>query len=255
MKNQIAKYLQPALVTALAFCASSTVKAGVTRHGNPFIPSGANFSITALQGINGSPLGGTGSPEVNTDFEFTPSIGVTIDQGGGKKKDFGIGLYEDSVRNIQSTGLEVLFNQPILASSATATVEDFDIQAGKDTFFKTEKVEPRLLLLGPGNSILGSATPADIFPNLVPVSGPAKDDTWDINFAGLLNTLHLADTPINGFVLFADTAAGEKPSSDPYLLVAVGNGTAVPEPSPYLLVMVSGALAVLFHSRQRFLKR
>jgi hypothetical protein len=253
MHNRIATYV-PALLAGLFFSVSSIANAGVTRHGSPFIPSGANFSITALQGINGSPLGGTGSPEVNTDFEFTPSIGVTIDQGGGKKKDFGIGLYEDSAHNIQSTGLEVLFNQPILASTATATVEDFDIQAGKDTFFKTNKVEPRLLLLGPGNSILGSATPADIFPNLVPVSGPAKDDTWNINFAGLINTLHLADTPINGFVLFADTAAGERPSSDPYLLIAVG-GPAVPEPSTGLLLIVSGALATLFHSRRPFLKR
>ncbi len=243
------------MLAGVSILASSSANAGVDRLGTPFTPAGANFSIVALQGIDGNPHGGTGSPQVNRNFEFPAVLGATIDQGGGKLKDFGIGLYADSAKKTQSTGLEILYNQPIFASSATARVLDFDIQAGKDTFFKDKKVSPSIALLGPGNTILATALPADIFPNLVPVSGAAKEDTWDINFAGLLNTLHLADTPINGFILFADQTGKEQPSSDPYLLVSVGNGTVVPEPSTYLLVTVAGALAVLFHSQRRLLKR
>jgi len=245
----------PAVLAGVFILASSSANAGVDRLGTPFTPAGANFSIVALQGIDGNPIGGTGSPQVNLNFEFPAVLGATIDQGGGKLKDFGIGLYADSAKKTQSTGLEILYNQPIFASSATARVLDFDIQAGKDTLFKDKKVSPSIALLGPGNTILATALPADIFPNLVPVSGAAKEDTWDINFAGLLNTLHLADTPINGFILFADQTGKEQPSSDPYLLVSVGNGTVVPEPSTYLLVTVAGALALLFHSQRRLLKR
>jgi hypothetical protein len=247
------KIILPTLFAGVLAIASPIANAGVDRVGNPFVPAGANFSLTALQGIDGSPLGGTGSPQVNRNFEFPDSIGVTFDQGAGHLKDFGVGLYADSAHQTQSTGLQVLFNQPIFASSATVTVEDFDIEASKDTFFKSTKVEPSIALLGPGNTVLSTALPADIFPNLVPVAG--EKDVWNINFAGLLNTLHLADTPINGLVLFADQTAGERPSSDPYLVVAIGNGTVVPEPSTYLLLTVTGALAVLFHSQRRLLRR
>jgi hypothetical protein len=216
----------------------------VDRVGNPLILPGANFSIFALQDINSNPLG-IPAFSVNRNFEFPDSIGVTYSLGG-KLTDFGIGLYEGAGKATQSTGLEILFNTPVLASTATARVEDFDIEAGKDTFFKDKKVSPSLALLGPGNTILGTALPADIFPNLVPVAG--LKDVWDINFAGLLNTLHLADLPINGFVLFADQTAGEHPSSDPYLLISVGNGI-VPEPSTYVLVCVGAILAFFVRMR------
>ena len=97
-------------------------------------------------------------------------------------------------------------------------------------------------------------TPTDIFPNLVATTGAAKGDTWNINFAGLLNTLHLADTPINGFILFADQAAGEVANSDPYLLVSVGSGTQVPEPGSALLLIVAGCFSCLFHGGRAFLR-
>jgi hypothetical protein len=227
--------------------------------GNPFTPAGAtNFDILALQGIDAStPTGKSGfSPQVNRDFEFPESIGVSHDQGNGHLKDFGVGLYSDAAKQIQSTGLEIRYNQAVLASSVTITVEDFDIKVG-DAFFKTNKVEPSILLLGPGNSILATATPTDIFPNLVPnTSNPkAKSDVWDVSFSGLLHTLGLPDAAINGFILYADTTAGERPNSDPYLLVSAGNPTVVPEPSTYLLVTVAGALALLFHTQRRLLKR
>ena len=241
----------PAVFLAMLFLLPCGLQAGVVRVGNPAAPRlGANFDIFALQGLNDS---GVDSPAfaVNRTFEFENSIGVTIDLGGGKLKDFGIGLYQNAAKVTNSTGLEVIYDQPILASSATATVEDFDISS-KDTFFKVGKVEPRIALLGPGNSIFAIATPADIFPNLVATAagpGGAKGDTWNINFAGLLNTLHLADTAINGFILFADQAAGEVANSDPYLLVSVGNGTQVPEASTSVLVCVGATLAFFVRMR------
>jgi len=246
----------PAVLASVFLLASSSANA-VSHVGNPFTPAGAtNFDIVALQGIDAStPTGKSGfSPQVNRDFEFPQSIGVSHDQGNGHLKDFGIGLYADAAKQVQSTGLQIRYNQPVLASSVTITIEDFDIKVG-DAFFKTGKVEPSILLLGPGNSILASATPADIFANLVPnTSNPkAKSDVWDVSFSGLLNTLGVADTAISGFILYADTTAGERPNSDPYLLVSAGNPT-IPEPSTYLLVIVAGALAILFHYQRRLLK-
>ena len=221
----------------------------ITPAGTPLNLPGATFSIFALQDIDGSPLGVPAI--VNRNFEFPDSIGVTYSIGG-KLTDFGIGLYEDAAKQVQSTGLEVLFNTPIFASSATARVEDFDIEAGKDTFFKDKKVSPSIALLGPGNAILSTALPAAIFPNLVPVAG--LKDVWDINFAGLLSTLNLADTPINGFVLFADQTGGEQPSSDPYLLVSVGSGIVVPEPTTIALIIGTAGVGAAYRARRRFLR-
>ena len=231
--------------------------AAVERVGNPAAPRlGATFDIFALQGLNDLGVDGPAFA-VNRNFEFENSIGVTIDLGGGKLKDFGIGLYQDTAKpaGTHSTGLEVIYDTPIIASSATAIVEDFDISS-KDTFFKVGKVEPRIALLGPGNIILDIATPADIFPNLVATAagpGGAKGDTWSINFAGLANTIGLpGTTAINGFILFADQAAGEVANSDPYLLVSVGPGTAVPEPATIALIIGTAGIGAAYRARRRF---
>ena len=242
----------PALFIAMLFLLPCGLQAAVERVGNPASPRlGATFDIFALQGLNDLGVDSLAFA-VNRNFEFDNSIGVTIDLGGGKLKDFGIGLYQDAAKVTNSTGLEVIYDQPILASSATATVEDFDISS-KDTFFKSTKVEPRIALLGPGNIIIDIATPADIFPNLVATAagpGGAKGDTWNINFAGLANTIGLPGTTlINGFILFADQAAGEVANSDPYLLVSVGPGTAVPEAPTYVLVCVGATLAFFVRMR------
>ena len=141
-----------ALAVALAF-ASQNAHATFLR-GQPFTPTGANFSMPAAQGIDAShPTGNTAfHPQVNGDFEFKDSIGVSYDDGTGHLKDFGIGLYQDSAHNTQSTGLMINYNQLVLASSVTITIEDFDINTG-DTFFKTGKVEPSITLFGPGGSV------------------------------------------------------------------------------------------------------
>jgi len=244
-----------ALAVAALFGAASS-QAAVIEQGNPYVPAGANFQIFGLQGVTPStPLGLSGfNTQVNTNFEFTPSIGVSYDTGGAKLTDFGLGLYQPSGGAIQSTGLKIQYNQLVSASSITFTVEDFDID-GKATGFNSQKVEPTLQLLGAAGNIIASFTPAQIFPALVPKTGKASDDIWNVSVSQLLANAHLADMDVSGFVLAADMTAGEKANSDPYLLLSVGNGTftTVPEASSFLplvgvLGMVIGGRAV----RRRF---
>ena len=244
------------LAIALAF-ACQTAHATFLR-GQPYTPTGASFTISAVQGINPSqPTGASGfHPQVNGDFEFKDSIGVSWDDGTGKLKDFGLGLYQDPSKALQSTGLMINYNQLVLASSVTITVEDFDITAGKDTSFNPNKVEPGLILFGPGGSIFASLNPAQIFPYLTQntTAGQAKGDVWDLNFGAALTGLHLADGPISGFLLYADQLNGEKANSDPYLLVAVGSGIPqIPEPSTYLAAVA--ALVFLGVSQLTILRR
>src|SRR5437868_10993520 len=86
-----------ALLVGLLLCASTSAHAVFLR-GNHFTPTDANFQIFAVQGIDSStPTGKTGfNPQVNGDFEFQGSTGVSYDLGNGQLKDFGIGLYSNS---------------------------------------------------------------------------------------------------------------------------------------------------------------
>ena len=243
-----------ALAVALAFAAPNAHATFL--RGQPFTPTGANFSMSAAQGINASNPTGNSSlkPQVNGDFEFKDSIGVSYDDGTGKLKDFGIGLYQDSAHNTQSTGLMINYNQLVQASSITITIEDFDINTG-DTFFKTGKVEPSITLFGPGGAVFASLTPTDVFKNMVPnTSTGTHTDVWDLNFGKVLASMHLADGPITGFLLYADALGGEQNNSDPYLLVAVGSGIPqVPEPANYLAGIA--ALVMLGMSHMTVLRR
>lgn len=239
------------LVAALAFAITVHSAHATFLRGQPFTPTGANFTMTAVQGINAAnPLGDSSKhPQVNGDFEFQNSIGVSYDQGNGQRKDFGLGLYQDSAKNILSTGMMISYNELVKASSVTITIEDFDINTG-DTFFKTGKVEPSITLFGPGGSVFANLTPTDIFKNMTPNSSPGnKTDVWDLNFGKVLASMNLADGPISGFLLYADAKGGEQSNSDPYLLVAVGNGIPqVPEPANYL----AGLAAILILGMSHF---
>ena len=238
-------------LVAGAFTIASSAHA-VVLLGPTFTPTGANFQITAVQGITDStPLGATGvSPQVNQDFEFQGSTGVSYDTGGGHLTNFGLGLYSGANNSILSTGLRVDYNNLVTASSIVVTLEDFDIQAGHDTFFNPQKVEPTVLLLGDNNAILGKANPTQIFSALQSTG----KDVWNLNFAQLLNNLNIADGPIRGFILAADMSAGEKPNSDPYLMINVGNGIpTVPEADTYMVGLFGIGIAAA--SVLRSLKR
>lgn len=244
--------LLAAVVVAIA---ASNANATFLR-GQPFTPTGANFSMTAVQGINaGNPNGTSAGPQVNGDFEFKNSIGVSYNDGSGHLKDFGLGLYQDQNHATQSTGMLINYNQPVLASSITITIEDFDIQAGHDTFFKTGKVEPKITLFGPNGSIFATLDPTAIFNNMtVNTTVGNSTDVWDLNFGKVLASMHLTDGPISGFLLYADALNGEQNNSDPYLLVAVGNGIPqVPEPATYLAAIA--ALFILGASHLTILRR
>ena len=233
------------LVVALAFAISAQNAHATFLRGQPYTPTGANFTMTAVQGIDAAHPNGNNSfhPQVNGDFEFQNSIGVTYDQGGGHTKDFGLGLYQDASHNTVSTGMMITYNELVKASSITITIEDFDIQAGHDTFFKTGKVEPSITLFGPGGSVFATLSPTAIFNNMTVNTTPGNStDVWDLNFGKVLASMHIADGPISGFLLYADAANGEQNNSDPYLLVAIGNGIPqVPEPANYL----AGIAAIL----------
>ena len=253
-RSPVRKSLVCSVFVAVLAIVSSTANGAVVRitpAGTPLTFAGANFNIFALQDITTNPLAGT-SAIVNRNFEFQDSIGVTYSKGASLT-DFGIGLYEGANHETLSTGLRIDYITPVLANSAIVTVEDFDIDIN-DTFFKEKKVEPSITLLGPGGSVLGTALPAQIFPFLIPNTtiGEATGDVWDINLGALFG---LGAVPISGVILFADQTAGEDPTSDPYLLVAVGNGTQIPEPSTAVLVIVAGGLATIFHLRRRSLTR
>jgi hypothetical protein len=245
------------LVGLLALAASNTASA-VTLLGQSYTPSAdANYTISAVQGIDASnPLGKTGvNPQVNRDFEFQGAIGVSYDTGGSKLTDFGLGLYT-AAGATQSTGLRIDFNSAVTASSIVVTLEDFDIKAGKDTFFNPQKVEPTLLLLGDNNTILGKADPTKLFSALTPVANGAKgsEDTWNLDFSKVLANLNLADGPIRGFILGADMANGEKANSDPYLLLSVGNAIpAVPEADTYMVGLFG--IGVAFVSARKLKRR
>lgn len=239
------------LIIPLAIALSAQNAHATFLRGQPFTPNGANFTMTAVQGINSANPTGSDNfhPQVNGDFEFKDSIGVTYDQGGGHTKDFGLGLYQDAAHNTASTGMMINYNELVKASSVTITIEDFDINTG-DTFFKTGKVEPSITLFGPGGSVFANLTPTAIFNNMTLNTTTGKNtDVWDLNFGKVLASMHIADGPITGFLLYADAANGEQNNSDPYLLVAIGNGIPqVPEPANYL----AGLAAILILATSHF---
>ena len=241
------------LVVAVFVAVASKASATVLQVGNPYtLPGSTGFQIFALQGIDASsPLGKTGfNPQVNRNFEFPDSIGVSYEKNGALT-NFGLGLYSNAQGQVQSTGLKIVYDNLVQASMVTVTLEDFDIQAGKATFFNPQKVEPSVVLLGPGGSIFASAKPTDIFSALVPVAGPLKGDTWNLNLGALLSNLHLSDGQISVFILSADALNGEQPNSDPYLLVSVtSNCTPVPEPANYAVGLAGIAFAGFFQMRQ-----
>jgi hypothetical protein len=259
--------LRPAALVALVLAAlASHVGAApnnVTLLGQPFTPTGADFQIFALQGIDASHTFGDGSiaPQVNVGFEFADGIGVTYSNASNQATNFGIGLYQGAANSTLSTGLEVRYNAPVDAASVTVRTEDYDITPGQDVFFNKNKVEPSIVLLGANNTVIASAGPRDIFPNLVAIApGGGKkandDGAFDLNLGGLLSSLHLSDTSITGYILYADNTDGEINHSDPYFLVSSGSGMpVVPEPSNYLVGLAAVAFGSLFQLRQIRLHR
>jgi hypothetical protein len=239
----------PVMVAALLAVAIPSARAATILLGNPFRPTGADFLIYGLQGVDLSTGHGQGGvhPQVNIGFEFPDGIGVSYDTGGKSLTNFGIGLYSDTQHNTQTTGLSLLYDQLVHANSLIVRLEDFDLMS-TSPFFNPMKVEPGVLLLGPTGNVIADALPTDIFSALTPVQGGKKGsaDTWDLSFATLLNNLHMQDTAISGFVLYADRTDTEHVPSDPYFLVSANNGTPIPEPATYFMCIAAFFFALIF---------
>jgi len=241
--------LLPALVAGVLALASVNANATVQLT-NPYTPTGADFTITAFQGVNSTNgSGGTSSGAVvNNDFEFKGSLGVSYSPtAGGKFTDFGLGIYSNGGSTV-STGLNISLHQTSTASSVSVTMADFDISTG-DAFFKTGKVESSILVFGPGNTLLFSANPTAVFNAMVP--SPKGNDFWDLNFGKLLSNAGISSsTGISGFLLYADSANGEKIGSDPYFITSINGGmTVVPEPSTYIGGLAIVALLIGAHAK------
>jgi hypothetical protein len=214
-----------ALILAVAVCVCLNATAATKRLGHSYMPT-PDYTIFSIQGIDSSNLFGDGNPlsQVNTDFEFTGGIGVSYDPGTGKLTDFGIGLYQNTAHQTKSTGLLIHLTTPTDAAHVTITLADFDINA-TSTFFNPNKVEPRIILFGPTGTVYANAGPTDIFHLLTvnttsSIKGKGAPDVWDLNFGQLLTSLHMPDTNITGYQLYADASSGNKVPSDPYFFVS-----------------------------------
>jgi len=260
MKSQHAMLRRPA-TSLLAILAVGLISAGLTAHGAPmsvvdlgstYTPAGANYTITAVQGIDASnPLGISGvSPQVLQNVEFAGSIGVGYVQSNGTvNQASGLNIYNNgTTAGIQSTGLNVKYNSAVTASSINVVTEDFDIKSG-GAFGTAGKAEPQITLFGANGAVIGTASPTQILASN-PTFSSTNDGTYSINLGSVLNALgQSSDTSISGYLLSAPNLTGtlQGPNTnDPYFLVSTTNGApppAVPETSAFLpLLLVLGVV-------------
>ena len=247
-KNLISKQaMLPALVAGVLALVISNANATV-QLGNPYTPAGADYTITAKSGINSTNgSGGTSAgAQVNSDFEFKGTLGVSY-TAGNKVTDFGVGIYASGGSTV-STGLQVMYHQPALASSATVTLADFDLHSNA-AFFNPNKVEASVLVFSGANTF--SFDPAQVFAALTNTTGPnGNEDYWNLNFGTLLsNSGQNANMTINGFLLYADSTNNEHVGSDPYFITSIGGIVPVPEPSTYIGGLAIVALLIAAHAK------
>jgi hypothetical protein len=95
------------------------------------------------------------------------------------------------------------------------------------------------------------------FPALQNTTGPnGNEDYWNLNFGTLLtNAGQSANTPINGFLLYADSTGGEKVGSDPYFITSIGGFTPVLEASTYIGGFALIALVIARHAKDVLKRR
>jgi|1185.fasta_scaffold77701_2 hypothetical protein len=222
--------IKNSLIAALLLFVTVTLHAALVDLGPTFTPTGANYSITALQN------GVSGAAHVNRGFEFSDGIGVSYVNSSNHLTPFGIGLYGTNL----STGLRIDYNSAVIG--ATVTLEDFDI-SGNLPFNFARKVAPFITFLGAGGSVIGQATPQQIRGAMTSVG----NDVWQVD----LNQLHSG--AINGFILSADFANGERVPSDPYFMTVAGGCPVVPEVANMIPIglLVGTSIALEIRRRRR----
>ena len=241
--------------TSLGF-ASPTIELN-----QPYVPAGANYSITALQNLTPLTLdGGTAvGANPNVNLEFQGGFGVSYLNSEGKLTDFGIGLYDaSSAPGIQtaSTGLNIDFSHLVSSHGLSATLGDFDLNASSIDA-NPSKVAPTISIYGNSGVLLGNFSTADIIADhaaslLTSMDPIAKTDLWKLSLDALVGP----NAQISGFTLGADTHNGSGSlmavNSDPYFLVSVNGGDCamVPEPGSAFLILSAG-LGALIITRRR----
>jgi hypothetical protein len=170
----------------------------------------------------------------------------------------------------------VQFGAAVSTSTTTITMEDFDIidggghsgpkgpaappgpvappgptaPGGSSEGFLPNKVEPGLLILGSGNSVLANATPDEILAAMVQTS-TSNDGTYSLNVGTLLSDMHINDSSMSGYVLFADDTNGETVPSDPFEMKSVSAPVgATPEPVS-LAALGFGVMAMVRKRRSK----
>jgi len=245
-------------------CLAAATYPGGTTPGSGFSPSGSDFTLFGVQGLapDANPAG-TPNPNavVNIQFEGVNTFGVSYTgsdpKNPSKLTDFGIGLYQSGsgkTATTAATGLEVAYNQ--LVTGVNLTIGDFDLK-GTEHDFLTGKVAPSVTVFGAGGISLGTANPGQVFSNMTFLGNFNGVDEWNLNVGGLLTSLgDPSNTGVSGVLLSASAKniAGqtEKSPSDPYVLIAAGNGIPqVPEPSSALLILGTLGTAVVASRRRR----
>ena len=241
--------------TSLGF-ASATIELN-----QPYVPAGADYSITALQNLTPLTLdGGTAlGANPNVNLEFQGGFGVRYLNSEGKLTDFGIGLYDASCApGIQtaSTGLNIDFSRLVSSHGLSATLGDFDLNSSSIDA-DPSKVAPTISIYGNGGVLLGNFSTADIIADhaaslLTSMDPIAKTDLWKLSLDALVGP----NAQISGFTLGADTHNGSGSlmavHSDPYFLVSVNGGDCamVPEPGSAFLILSAGIGALIITRRR-----
>ena len=248
-------------VAAVLLAFTSLGFASTIELNQPYVPAGANYSITALQNLTpltldgGTPVGA--NPNVNLDFQG--GFGVRYQDTYGHMTDFGIGLYDSSsAPGIQtaSTGLNISFSQLVSSQGVSATLGDFGLNEFS-TDAAPSRVAPTISIYGNGGLLLGNFSTADIIADhaatlLTSMDPIAQTDLWKLNLAALVGS----SAQISGFTLAADTHNGNGDmmtvNSSPYFLVSVSSCDCamIPEPGSAFLILSAG-LGCLIITRRR----
>ena len=225
MQSKISNY-SLSLAFALAISCAS-LNAAEQNLGSVFTPAGANFSLTALQGVTpdastitgsstagaqvsiGGELQTTGAPAQPTGF------GVSVVGTNGQlnfNNQQGLALYQPNGANtVAADGLLIGYTGAVTASSVTLTLADFDLNIHNVTAgttaaaaltannqpvsFLHDKVSPQILIQTAGGTVINvdpiSNASSVILKSLQFAGTQFNADTWTLNIGTLLNSLGL----------------------------------------------------------------
>ena len=258
------KFLCFASVAAFAASAGvNSVQAAVIDLGASLTPTGANYTIYAVQDINaGNPTGvmnlGPGL-FINQNVEYAGALGVTYTVGSGAvSQQPGINLYNNGLTaGIQSTGLLYKFDTGIAASTAGVTLLDFDMKDAT-AYGASTKAQPQISLFTTGGTLIATIDPTTILQNSTFTKD--NDGSLTVNMGTLLNAASLPDQIIGSYIISAANFPGAslqqfKTANDPFFVgPATGGIPTVPEPSSFLpLLGVLGMVIAGPKLRRKFL--